>query len=339
MSASHMRPRTDRRSRRGAVARTALSLALFALGAALFFYPLVTAWMGQQQVDERLAASLGSTQASAESDGLSSGAAAQKRDKATDPAYQYLLAYNQRVAAGTAGAINDPWGIGSDQSELDQAGLTDGIVGSLTVPAMGVHLPIYLGASAEHMANGAALVAGTSAPLGDAGDTTGTGSNCVIAGHRGVWRGVPIFRDIEDIKLGDTLTIDTPWDTLTYRAVEIRVVDPDDVDAVAVQPGRDLVTLLTCHPYGHNSKRYLVFFERAADAGAAGDAAVGDADADAGTSGAASLFARNPVAEALKPSDSPQLTAERWLRVAGLGIMAVMAVSLLGRVIRALLRR
>ena len=325
---SHSGDGRDRHASR--VLRYVFPLLMLLIGTAIFLYPTVTAWIGQQEVDQRLEAALGDTQATGGGSAATGGAAqsaAKKRDKATDPAYQYLLAYNQQVAAGTAGAINDPWGIGSDPGELAKAGLADGIVGSLTVPAMGVHLPIYLGASSENMANGAAMVSGTSAPLGDAGDTAGAGSNCVIAGHRGVWRGVPIFRDIEDIKLGDTLSVDTPWDTLTYRAVQIKIVDPSDVGAVRVQPGRDLITLLTCHPYGHNSQRYLVFFERAADA-----------PVEAPQTGMAGFLRSNPVAEALKDSDSPQLVAERWLRVLGLGIIAATALFMVRRALRALMR-
>lgn len=308
---------------RVALLRVILSLVMFALGAGLFLYPSVSAWIAQRQVDERIARVLDGAQDGDETvgDPHASDGPVSKRDKASDPSYQYLLSYNQRVVSGSAGAINDPWGIGSNQGELDQAGLADALVGSVSIPSMGVRLPLYLGSTYDHMANGATVVAGTSAPLGDAGDTTGAGSNCVIAGHRGVWHGVPIFRDIEDVKLGDTLTIDTPWDTLTYKAVQIKIVKPTDVDSVRVQAGRDLVTLLTCHPYGHNYERYLVFFERTSDDTAQGATTPGP-------------LGRNPLSEALRETSSPQLAAERWLRVAGLAIMGAMAVALLVRTAR-----
>lgn len=316
----HARPeltsgRPIRHKDRG-LARTVIALVALIIGAGLFLWAPVTAWLGQREVDAALERDLGTAADSGGGAGDGAEVASAKRDKAADPAYQFLLDYNERVAAGEAGAINDPWGIGSDGDELAAAGLADAMVGSLSVPSMGVRLPIYLGASSEHLNEGAALVAGTSAPLGDVGDGVGAGSNCVIAAHRGAVRGVPMFRDIEDVRLGDELAIETPWDTLAYRAVQIEIIAPTDVDAVRLQPGRDLVTLITCHPYGSNAKRYMVVFERVA--GAEGGLRVDSA----------SVLARNPVAEALKPTSSPQLALERWLRVAGLAVMAALALAL-----------
>ncbi len=217
-----------------------------------------------------------------------------------DAAYQFLLAYNERVVAGTAGAVNDPWGIGSNEDAFRGVGLDNAVVGVLRVPRLNVEAPLLLGASNDHLARGACIISGTSAPLGQ------ESSNVAIAGHRG-----DIFRDIEDIQLGDTLTIETRWGTLEYRAVEFRAIAPDDTAAVGVQPHRDLVTLLSCHPYGISDQRYLAIFERSY--------------ADEGTT-TPSNFNFNAVdtfspmaalSKALMHCDSPQLYVERWLRVVG----------------------
>lgn len=217
-----------------------------------------------------------------------------------DAAYQFLLAYNERVIAGTAGVVNDPWGIGSNEDAFKGVGLDNAVVGVLRVPRLNVEAPLLLGASNDHLARGACIISGTSAPLGQ------ESSNVAIAGHRG-----DIFRDIEDIQLGDTLTIETRWGTLEYRAVEFRAIAPDDTAAVGVQPHRDLVTLLSCHPYGISDQRYLAIFERSY--------------ADEGTT-TPSNFNFNVVdtfspmaalSKALMHCDSPQLYVERWLRVVG----------------------
>lgn len=217
-----------------------------------------------------------------------------------DAAYQFLLAYNERVIAGTAGVVNDPWGIGSNEDAFKGVGLDNAVVGVLRVPRLNVEAPLLLGASNDHLARGACIISGTSAPLGQ------ESSNVAIAGHRG-----DIFRDIEDIQLGDTLTIETRWGTLEYRAVEFRAIAPDDTAAVGVQPHRDLVTLLSCHPYGISDQRYLAIFERSY--------------ADEGTT-TPSNFNFNAVdtfspmaalSKALMHCDSPQLYVERWLRVVG----------------------
>ena len=124
---------------------------------------------------------------------------------------------------------------------------------------MGVEMPLYLGASNENMANGAAVLSQTSIPIG------GINTNAVIAGHRG-YGGYSYFRYIEVLEEGDEVIITNLWKTLTYKVSEIRIVTPDDVDAILIQPGKDMVTLLTCHPYASGGKyRYLVFCERVTD--------------------------------------------------------------------------
>lgn len=314
---------------RGAVAVVSASrrlrvvawLVLFALGAALFLYPVVSGWLAQRQAQDEIAQALAadggeSATAAAQS---GHGAAAAKCEKAGDPAYAFLQAYNERVASGAAGAVNDPWGIGSDEGELADVGLADALVGSVSIPALGVELPLYLGASEAHMSLGATVIAGTSAPLG------GAGQHCAIAAHRGPWRGLPMFRDIENVQVGDAVVIDTPWDTLAYRVVETRVIDPSDTAAVQPQPGRDLVSLLTCHPYGSNAQRYLVVCERVPGEGAT---AAGASNPAASASGVLQAAAQ-PFRDALAPTSSPLLAAERWLRVAGVALMAAVAVGAL----------
>lgn len=305
---------------RGGVARIVAGIAVFLVGAAIFLFPTVTELLARRDAEQAIDAAL-------VADGVrdpaaTDAAAAGKRDKASDPAYQWLLAYNQRVAEGQGGAINDPWGIGSDADELSDVGLADGIVGSLTISSLGEKLPLYLGAGTDHLAGGVAVISGTDVPLGQAG------SNCVIAGHRAKWSGLTMFRDIENVREGDTVDIETPWDSLTYKVVGFRIIDPtsqEDIrDICAIQPGRDLVTLVTCHPYGHNYQRYVVTCERVADGQGA-----------EGANGASRLLARNPVSEALQPSASPLLVLERWLRLAGLLLMVL--VALMGIVV--LLRR
>lgn len=303
------------RSRGVSMLRLIAGAVLFALGAALFLYPVVSGWAAQRAASAEIARALAADRGAAvagsgRTDMGDAAASERKRAKDGDAAYSYLLEYNARVASGSASPINDPWGMGSNKAELNDVGLTDGMVGSVSVPALGATLPLYLGATRQNMAKGAAVVAGTSMPLGQ------TNSNCVIAAHRGAWSGLPMFRDIENIQVGDRITIETPWDELVYHAVETKVVSPDDTDAAAVQPGRDLVTLLTCHPYGHNYQRYLVVCERDIEGSAAHDTG----------EDLLAAFVR-AVGSVVEPSDSPLLVAERWLRVAGFALMAAMAVG------------
>ena len=125
---------------------------------------------------------------------------------------------------------------------------------------MGIRLALYPGADEEHMAKGAAILGAASLPVG------GRNTNSVIAGHRG-YRGAPYFRDIEKLKPGDEIRITNPWETLCYCVESAAVIAPDDSDAVKIQEGKDMVTLLTCHPYrSHGAYRYVVYCVRADEA-------------------------------------------------------------------------
>ena len=132
---------------------------------------------------------------------------------------------------------------------------TDDAVGYVEIPAMDVTLPLYLGASRAHMNDGAAVLGQTSMPIG------GSSTNCVIAAHRG-WKGKAMFRDVELLQEGDLVYLTNLWETLAYQVTGISIIWPDEVESVTIQPGQDMVTLLTCHPYLTSERRYLVFCKR-----------------------------------------------------------------------------
>jgi sortase A len=78
---------------------------------------------------------------------------------------------------------------------------------------------------------------------------------------------VPYFREIEKLKVGDKVYVTNPWETLTYTVVSMDIINPDNSDAVLIQEGKDMITLITCHPYrSHGKYRYLVYCEREGDA-------------------------------------------------------------------------
>lgn len=120
---------------------------------------------------------------------------------------------------------------------------------------MELTMPVYLGASDTHLAAGAAVLGNTSAPIG------GANTNCVIAGHRG-WKGADYFRQIDRLEVGDTVMLTNLWETLAYTVSDIQIIQPHEVDMIKIQPDRDLLTLLTCHPYASGGRqRYVVYCE------------------------------------------------------------------------------
>ena len=174
--------------------------------------------------------------------------------------YSELLAdlqvYNQRIYAEKQSGLVDLEACEVPAVDLAAYGIEDEILGVLEIPAMDLTIPVYLGASDEHLAIGAAVLGSTSAPIG--GDST----NCVIAGHRG-WRGADYFRHIDRLQVGDTVTLTNLWETLTYTVADIHIIQPHEVDKIKIQQSRDLLTLLTCHPYASGGRqRYVVYCEK-----------------------------------------------------------------------------
>jgi len=120
---------------------------------------------------------------------------------------------------------------------------------------MNIRIPIFAGAHDGNMLRGAAHLTQSSLPVG------GINSNAVITAHRGLSR-ARMFRDIEDMQEGDYIYITNFYQTLRYRVFYMRVIEDYEVDFLKIQPGRDLITLKTCHPYRLNHQRFLVYAER-----------------------------------------------------------------------------
>ena len=179
-----------------------------------------------------------------------------------EPEQQYpellvaLQEYNRQLYKEKQCNLTDLEACEEPAADLTAYGIADEIIGVLEVPAMELTMPVYLGASDEHLAAGAAVLGNTSAPIG--GDNT----NCVIAGHRG-WRGADYFRHIDRLQAGDTVTLTNLWETLTYTVADIQIIQPHEVEKIKIQQGRDMLTLVTCHPYASGGRqRYVVYCER-----------------------------------------------------------------------------
>ena len=169
-----------------------------------------------------------------------------------------LQAYNQRIYTEKQSGLVELESCEKPAADLTAYGIADEIIGVLEIPAMELTMPVYLGASDVHLAAGAAVLGNTSAPIG--GDNT----NCVIAGHRG-WRGADYFRHIDKLAVGDTVTLTNLWKTLTYTVADIQIIQPHEANKNKIQQGRDLLTLLTCHPYASGGRqRYVVYCEKTA---------------------------------------------------------------------------
>lgn len=135
------------------------------------------------------------------------------------------------------------------QSVLNVSGT--GIMGYITIPKLGVELPIYHGTEEAVLQKSVGHLEGTSLPIG------GTGNHSVLSAHRGLPR-AKLFTDLDKLEVGDTFSITVLDRLLTYQVDQILVVEPQNVEPLYSVEGKDYCTLITCTPYGINSHRLLV---------------------------------------------------------------------------------
>lgn len=134
-------------------------------------------------------------------------------------------------------------------SILDVTGT--GSMGYIDIPKISVHLPIYHGTSPEVLNIAVGHLQGSSLPVG------GAGTHAVISAHSGL-PSAKLFSAIDQLTEDDRFTISVLDEVLTYEVESINVVLPYETELLQAEKGRDLVTLLTCTPYGINTHRLLV---------------------------------------------------------------------------------
>lgn len=127
----------------------------------------------------------------------------------------------------------------------------DEIMGIVEIPKIDVELPIYHTTDEDVLEKGAGHLEGSSLPVG------GESTHAVISAHRGL-PSATLFTDLDQLEKGDHFLLHILDDTLCYEVDQINVVKPDETELLSVVEGEDLVTLLTCTPYGVNTHRLLV---------------------------------------------------------------------------------
>lgn len=127
----------------------------------------------------------------------------------------------------------------------------DEMMGRVEIPKINIKIPIYHTTEEDVLNKGAGHLEGSSLPVG------GANTHAVISAHRGL-PSASLFTDLDQMKVGDHFLLHVLDETLCYEVDKISVVKPEDTSALAVEDGQDLVTLLTCTPYGVNTERLLV---------------------------------------------------------------------------------
>lgn len=219
------------------------------LGVTVFMLPTIVNWFSQvEQADEIAELAGGVRDLGAET---LHAAVEEARD------YNAALTGGAILASGERIPLSEDEGDAEQQLAYDDLLAADpsGLMARVRIPAIGVDLPVYHGTSDATLEIGVGHLEGTALPVG--GDST----RSVLTAHRGLATS-ELFSNLDRVAVGDTFTVEVFGEVLTYRVVTTEVVRPEDSRAVLPQPGRDLVTLVTCTPLGINSHRILVTGER-----------------------------------------------------------------------------
>ena len=163
--------------------------------------------------------------------------------------------YNAQLLEYGQYELNDPFAYEQPSFDLASYSLYDNVFGHISAPAIDMDLPIYLGANQYNMNLGAVQLSYSSMPIG------GKSTNAVFAAHRG-YIGKIFFDNIVFLEEGDDVYITNPWGKLHYKVSYTEIISPYDIEKCYIQQDRDLITLLTCHPYGYSEQRYMVVCER-----------------------------------------------------------------------------
>ena len=158
----------------------------------------------------------------------------------------------------------DPWTVDADattpdyQAYLQELNITP-VMARIRVPSAQIDLPVYHGTDEQTLMHGAGHLYGTSLPVG------GPGTHAVITGHTGITTAT-LFDNLVDVTEGELMAVDVLGETLVYRVTQIQTVLPHETETLHPVADQDLLTLITCTPYGSNTHRLLVTGERLIDA-------------------------------------------------------------------------
>ena len=205
---------------------------LLLIGIGLMLYPLLSNWYGEQvrstvevQYNEAIA---------------------KLEDESIREAFRAAQAYNESLYSVQ---LEPERAVDEYNSLLNLSG--NGIMGYVEIPVIDVNLPIYHTVAESSLQKGAGHMPGTSLPIG------GKSTHTVISAHSGM-SGARMFTDLDKMQEGDLILLHVLGDTLAYAVDMITVTDPADIEAIEIQQDEDLVTLITCTPYGVNTHRLLV---------------------------------------------------------------------------------
>ena len=272
---------------------TVLIIFVFLVGGAVFLYPTVSNYLYQKNSTRAI------TERTEKISSISPERIAEEKEA--------VRRYNKSLSENAV-VLTDPF-------DPDAYPITDGeytellafaeVMASIEIPAIDVDLPIYHGTKEETLLKGVGHLENTSLPMG------GESTHAVLSAHCGL-PSARLFTDLNQLHEGNIFRIHVLDETLTYQVYQIETVEPDDSSSLFIQEGKDLVTLITCTPYGKNTHRLLVHGRR---------------------------IEEKEDATIEEPKVEKKMTWEDYTKLAALGITAVFVMLLVSSAVKGLIRR
>ena len=230
-----------RRKKRSALGTWILVLIML-IGLGIMAYPTVSDWWNSFHASRAIASY--------------SNAVEKKKKKKLDEMIQAAHEYNEKLLKKPNPYTMTDEDMAEYNSLLDLSGT--GIIGYITIKSIGVYIPIYHGVEESVLQIAIGHIEWTSLPVG------GESTHAVVSGHRGL-PSAKLFTDLDQLREGDTFSITVLNQMITYEVDQIRIVEPGDISELAIAPGKDYCTLVTCTPYGINTHRLLIRGTRVAN--------------------------------------------------------------------------
>ena len=130
-----------------------------------------------------------------------------------------------------------------------------GMMGMIEINKINVYLPICHGTSHQVLNNAIGHLESSSFP------SSNNNIHTILTGHTGL-PNAQLFTDLDRLSIGDLFYIHILNETYTYRIKDIYIVDPNETSYLNIVEGKNYCTLMTCTPYGINSHRLLVVWEK-----------------------------------------------------------------------------
>jgi len=232
---------------------TKISAVLVVAGMLMYTYPILSNFLSEKYTDLSMQSFKETVQSMKVPDSVSGST--RSETNRLEALRTKVEAYNKELFDEGQKDLTDPFSYEVSSFDLSEYGIENNLFGFIEIPKLNVRLGIYLGATASNMSKGAVHLTQTSLPIG------GVNTNAVIAAHRGT-RYQDMFLHIDQLSAGDNVMITNAWKTLTYRVTSTDIIAPNEIEKALIQPGRDMITLISCHPYGKSTQRYVVYCDR-----------------------------------------------------------------------------